>query len=835
MVWNQVNAGYLHEKRVVASREVSRPKYAYASWASIALLLLLFALLAFGARQLSMTLDEPSHIVAGYTLLARGHEGFWTFSQRGHPPLINLGEGLLLFLTQPDIPVENLDGWGEDYDSYTANWRSYLAPIERTEVLSRTPVMLLAVLLGAVVFRWVTDLGGAGAGLLALIVMVFDPLLLAHGRLATNDVGVTSLGTLALFVVWRWIKKPSWPKAFLMGMLLGLTMLAKASGALWMMAYVGMAVVATIGEPSRKMRAGQAAQALAAATCALFLLWGAYGFSVGQVQTLPVPLPAPEHWEQIVRHTRVATWRVFSAFGQLEYGRQWWYYPFNFLVRNPLPILAGLTVSALAVFKRSPGKSQWRTLGVFPIVYPLTAIIRGTTVGYRHMLPVHPFLYLLLGVGLWIWTRNGVRWKWAVIAALATWYAIETLLTFPNEITYFNQLVGGPQEGYRYLVDYTQDWGQSYKQLRTWLAKHPGPEPGVVYFTKVDPGFYDISFHAISPAAGAPPLNARYRPDPGRYVIGVTPLQGIVGPDRMILEWFRHATPTAKVGQTLFVYDVEPFEGSWLAQCNSPEEPLTNAAVQEGLGRTDLRRVAFDCSQSWIYPDGGQENGWYAFHGQNYKENGLRQRLLYDPPQPTHAFLARHLNTFRFSYQQERASLLPSFVLYEATLPPELPRAAEMWAAEAGTPPDRLVSNPPLTAPVSLNGPLDFLGIQVYGNAETLEVETWWKVQEGPVTRPISLMAHLVAADGQVLGVADGLGVSPVEWATGDILVQRHAFPKPPAGTEVWLRTGAYWLEDGVRWEITEVLEGDAIFLPLQLAGTGTHSGRPIHASPSRE
>ena len=37
-------------------------------------LLLLFALLLFGSRQLSFTYDEPSHLAAGYAYLSRAAE-----------------------------------------------------------------------------------------------------------------------------------------------------------------------------------------------------------------------------------------------------------------------------------------------------------------------------------------------------------------------------------------------------------------------------------------------------------------------------------------------------------------------------------------------------------------------------------------------------------------------------------------------------------------------------------------------------------------------------------------------------------------------------------------
>jgi hypothetical protein len=402
-----------------------------------------------------------------------------------------------------------------------------------------------------------------------------------------------------------------------------------------------------------------------------------------------------------------------------------------------------------------------------------------------------------------------------VVVALSLWYGVGTLYVFPNEISYFNRLAGGPREGYRYLVDYTQDWGQSFKQLRGWLETHPGPEPKMAYYTYMHPGFYGVAFRPIPPAEGAAPLPDPFRPPPGRYVIGVTPLQGIVGRDRMAFEWFRRTTPTAKVGETLFVYDVAPFEGSWVAQCHVPAIPLTGDAIQEGLGRKGLRQVVFNCAQSWVYPGGSQEGGWYALHGQLYAPVDWGQRLLYDPPRAVDSFMARHLEGVRFAYQQAEASLLPPFVLYEFAEQPKGSGPIHVWTAAAATAPTTLVSTAPVSVPLSLDGPLDFAGVEVFQTADALEVESWWLVKHGPVARPLSLMAHLVGASGQTFAVADGLGFSPLEWTPGDVLVQRHVFPAPAGDTELWLRAGAYWLNDGRRWEPIGPLKGDALFIPI--------------------
>ena len=96
-------------------------------------------------------------------------------------------------------------------------------------------------------------------------------------------------------------------------------------------------------------------------------------------------------------------------------------------------------------------------------------------------------------------------------------------------------------------------------------------------------------------------------------------------------------------------------------------------------------------------------------------------------------------------------------------------------------------------------------------------METWWMVTGDPIIRPFSIMAHLVSSNGETMGEADGLGVSPLTVAAGDVVVQRHRFPRPPDGAAVWLLTGAYWLDTMERWPVAGVPGTDALLIRLEV------------------
>jgi hypothetical protein len=783
----------------------------------LASIMLLFGLLVFGARQNSFTIDEPSHLTSGYAYLARG--ATWTIPQRGHPLLLDAWEAFPFFLGAPDVPVETLNGWDQDYLAYIEAFSPFMTEdLQRTAFVTRIPAILLALLLAAVVFRWGLDLGRQAVGLLALGTMIFDPTLLAHGRLATNDVGVTALGTLGLFVIYRWSRVPTWTKAAVAGGMLGLTMLAKGSGVLWFAS--GLAWAAWMGWRQRRFHPSMWKQVLLIGLLPALLLWGMYGFALGRVSGWSaVPVPAPEHWEGILFQAEHEDKPVVYALG--EWRATGWlpFFPLAFLIKNPVPLLIGVLVG-LAAALRSSWWRRLQVLGLFSALYLAVAIVLGPNLGYRHMMPIHPLLYLLIAGGIvWTWSRYRRIGRVAIVA-LILWYILGTMRIYPDNIAYFNEVVGGPTQGWRYLEGSNTDWGQAWEALRRFKEERSltFSYSGTEGYARTAP--YDLWDKPLPPLnyVSEPLFRPWLFPEPGDYVISANTLSGsfLVDPDNFA--WFRYREPDAQIAHTLFYYHVDAAAApTWLAQCADPVVPLGEDAVAEGFGRIDLRTVAFDCSQMWIYPRSGAARGVYALHGALLQPADLRQHLHLAPVRPVDSFVARHLDDMPQSFRQWENQSLPAFVLYEwpggQSLVPT-PSLSEARSASADVPPTALAGAPVQSAPVSMNGPLEFLGINTYREQETLEVETWWQVTEEQIVRPLSIMAHLLDADGSVLGVADGLGISPLDLTSGDVIVQRHRFPLPD-DTEVWLRTGAYWLDSGERWAVEDSPGADAIFLPL--------------------
>ncbi|MCZ7668397.1 MAG: hypothetical protein M5U34_14995 [Chloroflexi bacterium] len=63
-----------------------------------------------------------------------------------------------------------------------------------------------------------------------------------------------------------------------------------------------------------------------------------------------------------------------------------------------------------------------------------------------------------------------------------------TLWISPHFLSYFNRLAGGPDNGWRALVDSNIDWGQDLGSLKLWLDENGVETVWLSYFGEGRPG-----------------------------------------------------------------------------------------------------------------------------------------------------------------------------------------------------------------------------------------------------------------------------------------------------------------------------------------------------------
>jgi hypothetical protein len=776
-----------------------------------ALLLALFGQAVLGSMRLSLTTDEPMHISMGYTTLATGD--LRLLPVHIHPPLTNAWAAwpLLLRPNRPD--PRQVPGWDEgNLFKYSAQLIPRLGPVESVELATRVPIMLLAVLLGAIVYRWASDLFGPRAGLLALFLYTFDPGIVSSAQFNTTDMGATTFGVLATFAAWRAARRPTTARVVIIGLALGMSIASKVSGLFFapmIAALVGLMLLRvhwgkwdTLKHHARQWLA----RLLLICALAFSVLWAAYGFELKPLPGASFPVPATTHWLILQAFNRhIADGQSAFLAGQVSQSGWWWYFPFAFVIKTPLPTLALLLIALItwAVERRLAWiDATWLLLT--PLAYFINAMLSTIDIGYRHLLPILPFLFVFISSQASRKMHHALR---ITVYVLLVWYVIGTVAIFPNYQAYFNEAAGGADNGWRYLADSNTDWGQALKDLAAYQRDHGIERVRLSMFTFIDPAWYGVRYEPLTPMRGNTPavFPSRFNPPPGDYVISATTLDGIPLADPEMYDWFRERAPDAKIGHVMFLYRVNQSEPrAWVAQCTTPVAPLEPEKIIEGFGRSDLRLAYFDCAQSWLYPTGGQAPGWFV---------SLRGATVGN---------ARWLSTARLSYEQARAGFVPPFRIYEenaygASSP--FAQGGNVIVAPSALPLNEALKSAQVNLPATFENGLTFLGYTLerptLKPGETMYLETAWRVDSVP-TRPLSIMAHVIESSGRAVAVGDALGVPVESWQPGDVFVQRHVLtlPKDAQRGSYWIQTGVYWLDDGKRWPARDTrVTGDRVLL----------------------
>jgi len=808
----------------------------FYTFAAPLLLMILFAQTITSIPRLSITSDEDLHVVSGYSILRTGDLRLI----EEHPALIKLWMSWPLLLSSKLPNPQEIPGWAQGNlkgMAQSKTWQS--SPIDSWLIPSRIPIPWLALLLGTFLFRWASDWFGRPAGLFALALLTFDPNILAHATVATIDLGVTCFIFIAMYGLQRLFHRPSRMNLAAAGIALGLALASKVSALILLPISLGLMLTRGL----RRWRKIPVMQVLVYLGVAFLTLWAIHRFEFGMPPEfslsmpamglgrplaegsttisvkLPFPVPIPSYlipFSIVGRH--VAKGSLSYLLGETYRGGRWYYFPVVFALKTPLPTLILIAMAIGTALRRS--LRRWRELVLmsFPVSYFATSLFSSVNLGYRHLLPILPFLYLFVAQLVSPVQRDcdpqtGERQsakrtlsRCLIILALdllLLWQAIGTLITWPFYLTFFNEIAGGSRNGYRYLADSNVDWGQGLKALRVYLEERHWTDAKLSSFSPfIRPQVYGIQAIPLPPLSRAPGgMRARFNPASGVYVISASTLRGLQTFDPALYNWFWHREPDDMVANAMLVYKVSERTPTptWVAQCTVPIAPLDPEQIAEGFGRSDLRLAYFDCSQSWLYPTGGQSPGWVM--------------LAQDAP-----VMERYLASTRLSYVQQRGGAFPSFRIYEDDRRMVHPSGGRARAAPSAMSLADALTTPPLDLPVTFNG-LTLLGYTLDHSTlkpgETVSLETAWRVDSVPERLP-SLMAHVLGPDGRALVVGDGLGVPIESWQADDIFVQRHTLTLPgdmPPG-QYWVQTGIYWLDSGERWPVRDSrATGDRLLL----------------------
>jgi hypothetical protein len=763
-----------------------------AWWGQTAVLLILFTLALTSLRSLGPTFDEQGFLVRGLGYL-RGEN---QHMRVGHPLGLNaLNAALLVDDESVRLPTDD-PSWAQN--SFHRPAELFLWEIgndvARTMFLARLPTIWLGLLLAALAGRWAWQLTcKRWAALLALGLVAFDPNILAHTRLTTTDLGLTFFAFLAGYGLWWFWQRPSWSRALFSGVVFGLLQNTKFTAGLFVPLFA-LIILLNLGfgiwdlglrnalkNPKSQIR-NLLMLVFAYAFIAPLTLWAAYGFQIGalpdNLPTLPqlsgLTLPLSHHLEQLLDiGGRLQKSTPAFLLGSYSDSGWWYYFPVAFLLKTPLSTLILLAVALIFYAGLLIGglRKRWQLtidhwqLTIFLLLpalgYFAIALTTDINLGYRHLLPILPFLYVFIAATLFNSQFTIHNSQFTILPLL--WLLGIALWLHPHYLAYFNIFAGGPNGGWRHLVDSNLDWGQDLGNLKGWMDETGVNRVWLSYFGEGRPEYYGISYTGLDswpPRLMDPAARPFYPQDPapGTYAISTTTLQGVHFANHEQFAWFREREPLAKIGYSIFIYQVEARgEMVELALGDIQLDELAPADFAR-LQSNQVRPYWFEAETAVLLPQ--SDNRWLAL-----------------PPTST---LADELG---FTADWELAAVSAAYRLYrlppidEGTFQPRVE-----FLHEGGT-----------------IGLLHWVVGETAVPGQTLTLLTDWTKTSSAA--PLKIFIHITDETGDIVAQWDGLGAAWQGWHPQSRLWQRHTIPLPadlPPG-QYDIKLGIYEPENGRR------------------------------------
>jgi hypothetical protein len=438
----------------------------------------------------SVTFDEQYHLTPGYVYLTQRD---LRFHHDQNPPLFEaILAAPLLARSDIQLPIDHpaYQLWGDVYLFSDAFFWHSGNDVDGMVRAGRVMAALTGVLLGLLLFVWGKQLFGEAAGWIALFLFAFDPNFIANA-IPTLDLPLAFTVTLAMYCLWRYLRHPTVLTLILAGLALGFALATKFLSIMLLPSFFFVLLIyprssgITRSSLVRSLPVGLIKRFLAFGAMLLlawFVLWATYLFQFGPINGAWLSVPAPQYFESFSgMFLKSSEGRANYLLGEVSTTGWWYYFIVAFFLKTPLPTV----IAILFALVRWPWRREWRTSSILylpALFFVVGASISQLQLGYRYLLPALPFLFLMAGRIVSVipsearnlaarGKRLAARLEISISATLAVWLVISAIVTFPHHLSYFNELVGGPNNGHRYLTDSNVDWGQDLPTLRDWIDR----------------------------------------------------------------------------------------------------------------------------------------------------------------------------------------------------------------------------------------------------------------------------------------------------------------------------------------------------------------------------
>jgi hypothetical protein len=556
---------------------------------AIGIVLLFFAQCVRTAKTDSVSWDESQHLYSGWLL--------WKHADYGYnpevPPLLKMWFAIPLL--HRDIVQPPYTGSDFKNEGFVLGQRFLKANgIDRTLIPARLMAALLSALLAITIFVAAQEMFGQKAGLFALALFCFDPNFLAHGGFVTTDIGASLTLLLSVYCFYRVLKRPSAGRIIILGITVGMTFTAKFTGILILPMFVLILALdlwnRRSDEAVRDRVRPLIVSVLAASFLGLLIIWAIYGFRYAArpvnlslkpvtneyLQELTSPFSRsvmfwvsahhllPEAYIYGLADTKISASSLPSyLFGHLTHRASRWYYPAALAIKSTLPFLILLLIAVIALISK-----RWRVgrevivLTVPPAVLFLIASTSDIGIGFRHLMPIFPMLYILIA-GCVVHLGRQNRKLAYVFGMLLLWQIVEPTIARPGLLAYGNEAWGGPSKTHLYLSDSNTDWGQQLRYVKSYLGDHGNEPCYFAYFAQGPADFrdYGVRCQVLPTGSGAwtgmDAMHFGSIPNVSGLILvsdGVLAGADIPGRTNPYAQ-FRAVQPTATIDRGVYVYE----------------------------------------------------------------------------------------------------------------------------------------------------------------------------------------------------------------------------------------------------------------------------------------
>ena len=474
---------------------------------------------AIATRLDGFTVDEAYHIAAGISYVRYGDFRI----NPEHPPLVKLWVGSVIAVT--GFSLEPLRQFSDKPDERAFTQSAVFLKNDPDSVQRRARAamfVLNGLLLISLAFA-LQRVFDARVALGALLFLVIDPTVAAHWPVVMTDLPVALLSATSIVLAARAFRSWIWTDLAACSLFLGLDLATKHSAPVVLLSVALIGVCLALWRPRTEKGDAKWRRLLklgAVLAGALAILWAFYFFRyaetrtgqesfnrslAGKVSDVNTPFYHSVLAGMAGSHVvpRAYLWGFADTvhagmegrpspqvvFGRL-YERRVPRYFFPAMIAIKLPIgLSVLSLLGLILFLMRGSRTEWNLpSGVIlaaAILFLLVLAKGATYAGIRHALPVVALLSIFAGFFVERAAASGSRSQKAMMV-LAYALACASALPVVRPWEYFNEIVGGTSNGYKYFNDEGVDLGQRTKEIADYYRKFlkpTGAMPCIIYFT----------------------------------------------------------------------------------------------------------------------------------------------------------------------------------------------------------------------------------------------------------------------------------------------------------------------------------------------------------------